>query len=397
MINVDRMIVKLLFLFTIGTLLNDVPIVGEIVNKLLYAALLLFLAISMAYRPILRKDMFALMALAVMFVYDCIITGPVLYNFNELFYLATWVVYLIYARTNFGILKKCLYSEIRYIKKIVVVWELLIVLSLPLPFSWDGNVFYSFTGGQHRMDSASIMIFAAILIIYRLENYRKKVLLLTIIPSIAVILSGARTYLVILGVILAVFYYYSNIKRTYVFYITIIPIAVLAIYLILSTSVIQDRIAEMKDDSAYFTSMGYNALTAITSGRSTFWLIDLEKYWESPILNRILGNGFNFVRYVNETYYTTAIWAHNDFINIICCNGIVGLFLYFYVYFEMVKSAMPSNMERKVVVFMTRAFHVCCLFNAMFNMLYSYFAAALAVPVLLFAMLDDTILLDKMK
>ena len=274
----------------------------------------------------------------------------------------------------------------------VILWEFLIVISFPLSSSWGGSAFYSFSGGQHRMDSATIMIFAAILIIYRLENYRKKILFLTIIPSAAVILSGARTYLIILGVILAVFYYYSNIRHTYRFYFTIVPIAIAAVYFVMSTSVMQDRIATMQNESVYFTSVGYNALTGITSGRSTFWLIDLQKYWESPILNRILGNGFNFVRYVNETYYTTAIWAHNDFINIICCNGIVGLILYFYVYFEMVKSAMPSNMERKVVVFMTVAFHICCLFNAMFNMLYSYFAAALAIPILLFAMLDNTIL-----
>lgn len=395
MINIDRTIVKLLFLFPIGTILSNVPVLGGIVNKILYAVLLLFLFIAIVRRPILKKDILALMALVIMFVYDCMLTGTTMYNSNEIFYLVTWVIYLIYVRTNYDRFKEILCLNMGYIKLMVILWEILIIVSFPLSSSWDGNAFYSFSGGQHRMDSAAIMIFAAILIMFRLENYRKEILFLTIIPSVAVLFSGARTYLVILGVILAVFYYYTNIRHTYRFYFTIIPLAILAVYFVMSTSVMQDRIAEMQNETAYFTSIGYNALTGITSGRSTFWIIDLQKYWESPILNRILGNGFNFVRYVNETYYTTAIWAHNDFINILCCNGIVGLLLYFYAYFKMVKIAMPSTMDRKVVIFMTSAFHICCLFNAMFNMLYSYFAAALAIPILLFAMLDDTILPER--
>lgn len=394
-IKINQTIVRLLFLFPIGTILGAIPTIGNIINKLLYIVLIGLLIHAIIIKPVPRRDAIALIVLAVVFTYDCMLTGMRMYNYNELFYLVTWVVYLIYVRLNYISFKKILCQEVKYIKQVIIIWEIIIVISFLLPFGWRGSAFASFSGGQHRMDSASVMILSGILIICRLENYKKKVLWLMVIPSLAIVLSGARTYLGILGVILAVFYYYLNMEHRYRFYLSIIPISMAAVYLIMSTSVMQARMAEMQAASEYFVSRGYNALTGITSGRSTFWLIDLQKYWESPILNRILGNGFNFVQYVNERYYEKPLWAHNDFINIICCNGIVGLFLYFYVYFEMVKCGKPLNMPRKVVIFMTIAFHICCMGNAMFNMLYSYTAAALAVPILLFAMMDDTILPEK--
>ncbi|MDO4265197.1 MAG: O-antigen ligase family protein [Eubacteriales bacterium] len=395
-VNVDRAIIKFIFLFPIGTILSNIPLLGGIVNKFLYFFLILLLILALIRRPMLKTDVTALALLFVTFIYDCILTGTTIYNSNELFYLVTWVIYLIYVRSNYDLFKFYLCEELDYVKYSIVLWELIVGISFIFPISWsDGGAFYSFSGGQHRMDSATIMIFAAILILYRYHNYRKKVLLFAIIPTIAVALSGARTYLIIVGVILAIIYYYSNIKHVHRFWVTIIPLIVVGVIIIMSTSVMQERMAEMAVERAFFDSQGYNALTGITSGRSTFWIIDLQQYWKSSFINKIFGNGFNFVRYVNETYYTTAIWAHNDFINIICCNGIVGIFLYFYAYLKMVSRVKPYYMDRKVIIFMTIAFHICCMFNAMFNMLYSYFAAAVAVPVLLFAMMDDTILPER--
>lgn len=387
-ISISRSIVLLAFLFPIGTIFSSIPGFGNIVNKLLYSVLILFLVAGIWKSVGIKKNIAIFMMLAIVYVYDCMITTWPLYNANEFYYLGTWVLYLIYASDHIEQLKTAVIEQLNVIRKLIVVWEVIILVSFFLSSSYIDGAFCSFSGSPHRMDSATIIIYAGILILYRWENYRKEDLLLAIIPTIAVALAGARTYLIVVGVVVAVIYYYSNINHTHRFYFTIIPFMVLAISLILSTSVMQERIAIMEKESAYFTSMGYNALTGITSGRSTFWLIDLQKYWESSIVNKILGNGFNFVRYVNSVYYTTAIWAHNDFINIICCNGLMGLILYFNAYFRLLKSIGPREVEKRNRLFLWASFHVICMFNAMFNMLYSYFTAALAVPILAIALFD---------
>lgn len=392
-INVKQIIIKLLFLLPLGTIISNVPFIGNMVNKILYAIFILCLLYELIRSNLKKTDVLAIFLLAVMFIYDLVITGTKMYNSNEIFYLVTWVVYLIYVKANYDSFKLAICCELLYIKRIIILCEFIIMVSLFLSSSWSSTgAFYSFSGGQHRMDSAALMILVGVLFLYRYQNYRKSILFYAIIPSLAIILSGARTYLIVMGFVLAVFYYYTNIEHTYRFWITIIPIVLIGINVIMSTSIMQERMSIIQAESTYFSSRGYNALTAITSGRSIFWSIDLQKYWESPLINKILGNGFNFVRYVNDTYYTDAIWAHNDFINIICCNGIVGLYLYFYAYMQIVKRAVPSNMPKKKRWFMLISFHLICMVNAMFNMLYSYFAAAISVPILLFVMMDDTIL-----
>ena len=397
-VSINQIIIRLLFLFPLGTVISNIPGIGNIVNKILYGFFIVCVLFELVRKKLKKTDAFVLFLLAVMFIYDLMITGTTMYNSNEMYYLVTWVAYLIYVRTNYEEFKREICRALPYIRITIVLWDLLVGISLLLPSCWSrSGAFYSFSGGQHRMDSAAVMVLAGVLILYRYLNYKKSVLIFAIIPCVAVLFSGARTYLIVIGIILAVFYYYTNIEHTYRFWLTIIPIALIGIAVIMSTSVMQERMATMQAESAYFSSKGYNALTGITSGRSTFWLIDLQKYWESPLINKILGNGFNFVRYVNDTYYTTAIWAHNDFINIICCNGMVGLYLYFFAYFKMVQCSTSSRMPKKVRRFMIAAFHICCMGNAMFNMLYSYFAAALAVPVLLFAMMDDDILPERRK
>lgn len=395
-VNINQLFIKLLFLFPLGTIVSNIPIIGNVVNKILYGIFIICVLYELVRNKVKRTDAIALFVLAVIFIYDLIITGTKMYNSNEMYYLVTWVVYLIYVRTNYDGFKQSVCDILPFIKKTIILWDLIVGISLVVPSCWSrSGAFYSFSGGQHRMDSAAVMVLAGILILYRYFNYKKSILLLTIIPCIAVIFSGARTYLIVIGMVLVVFYYYTNIEHPYRFWLTIIPIVIIVISFVMSTSVMQERMSTMQSDSVYFASKGYNALTGITSGRSTFWLIDLQKYSETSLINKILGNGFNFVRYVNATYYTTPIWAHNDFINIICCNGIVGLYLYFYAYIKMVNYTVSDKMPKRIRRFMLTAFHTSCMVNAMFNMLYSYFAAALAVPVLLFAMMDDTILPEK--
>lgn len=346
-LKISRIILYLMFFFPIGTVISSFPILGNVINKITYGILIVVLLYGILKTKVSKKNVWLLLLLVGVYIYDINVTTWPLYNSNEFFYLGTWVVFMIYVSSNYNLFKRELICSVKQMKWMVWIWELIVVISFVIPNCYQEGYFLSFAGSSHRMDSSAMMILAAILILYRYQNFKKRILLYLVIPSIAIALSGARTYIVLLGIILMAFYYYTNIKHTLRFYFTIIPIAIIAIGIVFSMPIMQQRVNVMQEEAEYFDAIGYNALTAVTSGRSTFWIIDLTQYWQSPILNRILGNGFNFVRYVNSVYYTAEIWAHNDFINIICCNGVLGLYLYFKTYLDLTKKEKKKSAKNK--------------------------------------------------
>ncbi len=395
-LKISKLILYLMFLFPISTVISDIPIIGSIVNKMIFGFIVISLAYGIFKTKLSKKSVLILVLLVGIYIYDSIVTVWPLYNLNEFFYIGTWVLFMTYITSNYELFKKELINSVQPMRWMIIVWEFIVSISLVFPSCYPEGYFLSLAGSTHRMDSSAMMILATILIMYRYTKYSKRVLLLLVVPSVAIVLSGARTYIVLLCLVLTVFYYYANIKHTWRFYFTIIPITILVIAVIFSTSAMQQRIDIMQEQTEYFDSLGYNKLTSVTSGRSEFWVIDLMQYWKSPVMNRIFGNGFNFVRHVNLVYYMAEIWAHNDFINILCCNGIVGLYLYFKVYFDLAKKEKKKLREdNKKTILLLLIFHLTSMFNAMFNMLYTYFAATLAVPVFLVAIMDKEILPDR--
>ena len=329
--------------------------------------------------------------LIIVYFYDIVVTDWPLINSNEFFYLGTWVLYLIYVTSDYENFFKLVCSYTNMIQRWVIIWEIIVGCSFFFPTSYVNGGFGAFTGSPHRMDSAALLILAYIFVLFRMRNYKKTYLLLTILPVIAVIFSGARTYLLAIGVLLMMMYY-ANMERKRNFYFTIIPLLIIGVLFILSTSVIQERMENIAKLSKYFDTQGYNKLAAVTSGRSVFWIIDLQQYWKSSFLNKILGNGWNFVRKVNGIFYTKSIWAHNDYINLLCCNGVLGLALYFVAYIRFYKRVKSVSFCKKDTFILGFGFHFICIFIASFNMLYTYFAAALAVPIIAFAIFDNNLL-----
>ena len=381
----------ILLLFPIGTILSSVP-GGLVFNKVLYAFLILVLFIKYMHIKFTNRNTIIFALLIIVYFYGIVITDWPLINSNEIFYLGTWVLYLIYVTNDYEKIFKMICSYTNMIQRWVIIWEIIVGASLFFPTSYENGGFGAFTGSPHRMDSAALLILAYIFVLYRIKNYKKTYLFLIILPVVAVILSGARTYLLATGALLLIIYYYAIGKRKKIFYFTVIPLVIAGVLFILNTSIMQERMEKIAKISNYFDSQGYNKLAAVTSGRSVFWIIDLQQYWESSFLNKILGNGWNFVRKVNGSFYTTSICAHNDFINLLCCNGVLGLALYFVTYISFYKKAKKASFDRKSSFILGCGFHFTCMFIAIFNMLYTYFAAVLAVPILAFAIFDNSLL-----
>ena len=95
-------------------------------------------------------------------------------------------------------------------------------------------------------------------------------------------------------------------------------------------------------------------------------------------LDKILfGNGINYLFYLNKPVFKVALWAHNDYIQILSDYGLLGLFIYVYMIYYVVRNIFEGIKPSRILM--------CCLvmlwaFNAFFNMFYTYFCATLSFP-----------------
>ena len=87
-----------------------------------------------------------------------------------------------------------------------------------------------------------------------------------------------------------------------------------------------------------------------------------------------MGNGFDYVYYINKTRYGLQIWAHNDFVNVLLCNGIIGIWVYFYSYFCVFRESW-RNMKKLDAILLSLFLLIIALINGLFvyqHYLYSF-------------------------
>lgn len=81
-----------------------------------------------------------------------------------------------------------------------------------------------------------------------------------------------------------------------------------------------------------------------------------------------------------------SIWAHNDFINLLMNFGYIGLILYLYVFLDF---SLKILKEKEIRGIRKYSYFFIWLFNAMFNMVYTYIIATIAIPFILEIMSDN--------
>lgn len=373
-----EMLAVSLIIIPIGTLINSIPFIGEYINKFL-----IFFVLSGLFLILFDKASVTTYLLTVgvimLTIIDIILTKLPFVHVNEVFYLSIWVIYLnvFYDRGNeiFNVFEK-------YKKPIIytiILWNFIVLISLFDVNGYHNGFFVSYTGGQHRLCSSALQIIAYVLFLHaRLKDNRLYIFL--IVPYITIIISGARTYLG-LSLVLFLFIIYKFFKNKILFFTSIIPLSVFLFIIVINTSIFQQRL-----ELDGYMVQEYGELAAFTSGRNVFWTIDMQHIMLSNNINKIFGNGFNFIQDVNRIYYGAQIWAHNDYINILGCNGYIGLFLYFVSYFRIFK--YRKKLSKRNSFFALIILHFILIFNAFFNMLYTYLSAMLATPFLVYVFFE---------
>ncbi len=369
----NELFLKLILLFPMCTLLQHH--IG-VLNKLLFAAVLVALFFVSAVQ---KKGLAYLAPVSVLWLVSMAVTplAALKCNVNMAFYYIFLVFYLVYILTNQQTFWKLLLKNRRYIFYTALIYTAVVAISIFLPSSYgqsavggwgDAEYFSSIAGSPNRVGPASA--FVMVLLIFLVVTGSHKAVALLALPNLYVFLmGGSRTYFIV-GMCTAVVLCYVLFPRKKWFFLSLIPLVLLAFPVVLRSSMMDKFLATFTTA----TTDTREFWRKLTNTRSIFWVEQLKLFFNTPLLNQFFGNGINF------TTYQYGLWAHSDFIEILCSYGYIGLANYVVLMVITIKTFFKTK---------KRHFFIKCIvvfiwfFNAFFNFFYCYFCAMLSYPILL--------------
>lgn len=357
--------------YPITTLLFE----GTIINKCLFICLIASYLLIILKKGVTKITLVYLIVLIGNYAFVLLITSwSLTSNINMLFYYPFMICYSRLFIDNQNDILKVLLRNKRFILAIIRCWTILVGVSIFIPSCYyvrEGGAYYfgSFAGGIFRLAPSALFVMSLTLLSMALFH-RKKDIFYMIVPLYCFFMGSSRTYLVVgICVFIVAWYWYIGSARN--FYKTVLPLAIIGIIIIINSS-LGDKIRYTFDDNQYG-----DFWFRITSSRSVLWAEDLNGWYSSSFLNRLFGCGLFY------TEQLTGLWAHNDFIEILCGFGLVGLIEYCMVQAALIRKFIGKSYN--VPPILTFFVIMCWFFNAFFNMYYTYFCSLLSYPFILIA------------
>ncbi len=366
------LLIKLILLFPLSTLFQHH--IG-VLNKLLFFVVLL---VMFSVNAVRHRPLIYLGAVGVLWLFSMAVTPleALKLNLNMAFYYIFLVFYLVFVLTDREKIWQLLLKNRRYVFYTVLVYTAVVTVSVFLPSSysqvdaggWGDNAYFmSISGSPNRVGPASL--FVVVLIAFLIQTGTHRAVAFLAIPQVYVFLmGGSRTYFV-LGMCAIVVLYYVMIPQKKWFFLSLVPLGLVGAVVVLNSSMMDKFAATFQHGLSE-----HEFLRRLTNSRSVFWVDQLEAFKQTPVLNQLFGNGINF------TTNQVGIWAHSDFIEILCSYGYVGLLNYLglmiYSMYTLMKTRKRHFFIKCVCVFIW-------FFNAFFNFFYCYFCAMLCYPILL--------------
>ncbi len=357
--------------FPIATMLVDTGFI----NKMLFALLVVASVLAIITSEIKANTFIKLFVFLISFIYVLGVTKYPIANTNLFFYFPFFIFYTYILSDRWEKVISWLSNNRGTINFVVICWSVLVGISIFLPTSYhekEGGALYfgSFVGSIFRLGPTAVFIqvFAIVLQVFFKQ---RKAILYMILPLFCCFMGSSRSYLVV-GLLLFLISWYLFCANKKTFNISLIPLGALVLFFVAETS-IGAKIAYTLDDSNYG-----DFWFRVSSSRSELWTTCMTEWTKTDALNKLFGNGLGF------TYELTGLWAHNDYIEILCSFGLFGLFQYFMAMYALYKAGPRKRVKMpfviKASVFMVWAF------NAFFNMHYTYFCAMLCYPFLVFTL-----------
>lgn len=351
----------------------------KIINQLTFAILaILCLVYICSNGKVKKRNFIFLLLIFLLVILGLYNTDGKMDNPNVPMYFAFWFIYSITILNDVDGWKDTILQNKRYVLIFTKLWCLLIGICMFLPMCYthkDGTTgFIAFTGvevasGGNRLCPIALLMLTMVYLCINIYEERK--MIWGAIPCVYIFfMGGSRTYFAV-GCALTVLVLYDFFPKKRYFYMTIIPIIMIGLVLV-NMSAMGSRIAGNTWTEDKYGDYWY----VLTSGRSVFWVKMLKAFSNQNLFHKLLGNGHNF------TILTGGHWAHNDYIEILCTYGIVGLICYLKSMCNIFKKILH---KANVTIIVWGISIFIWAFNAFFNMFYTYLCAELALPFMLLA------------
>lgn len=352
------------------------------INRFIFV-LLFFAQIVLFPKRIRKKSLYVIAAMIINYLYSVFLTLEKPDNLNDFFYYPFAIIFLLYMGDNIEIIGVLLKRNRRMVHFILNTWSFLMLISLFLPSSytieWGGaRYFGSYCKTVFRFAPTCIFIMSLSLCAMVCYN-KRKYFFYALLPLVTIYMGGSRTYLLV-GIALFMMLWYYYLLSPKAFFLSVLPIFAILFILIFLSPMANKILATKYNSTSHFDFWG-----TISNGRTVFWLAEIKAFIDCGFFEKLFGNGFNYIYDVNQRAIGSRIWAHDDFLNLLLSNGLVGLSLYLFSIKELLKNRRIKK-EGTVGSFVPAigCFMVWFL-NAMLNMFYTYFCSLLAFPFLVFA------------
>ncbi len=365
----------LLCILSITTLLQPYPLFSNI-NKAFVFLVFACLALSFFRMRFHQAYWIALIALGGLVCFDIYISTWQYTTPNDPIYLPFWFLLMMVFSEGSEQVKEFVSSHEIFLKWVVGIWTLIVGVSIFLPSSYgggwgDGTYFGSITHSVFRLAPCACLIQVLTLALLAMDRKNKNYFLLCqLVPLYCGFMGGSRTYFAVIALYFVVFLrYYADTKHQFYSYLLW---AVLLGSIAFGFSGIGSKVAATKYTStSYFDFWG-----TLTNGRSAIWETDFEYYFNADPISVLFGSGYDMVyRLSLKSKLGAAVYAHNDFINLLIINGLVGLLLYIIPVVVLLKRFRTQGNAPVTAVAIVTAIWIV---NAMFNMNYTYTCAAIA-------------------
>ena len=356
----------LLSLIPLSTLFQN--LVGSI-NKIIVVLIFVFDFFIFWNNQIPKKQFYLLFISLIGFLISIINGGTLSFiNSNLPIYFIMWIINVVIFSSFHNYILGCFSKRKAPFILVSLLWNAVVFISFFLPTSYSSRTgveaFCSIAGDTFRLSTS---IFGIVGLNYLISClFGKKYILLNVIPAFSLFMVGSRTYFFI-GMILILLNLRLLFNDRKFFILFLIPFAVF-FSLFLVNSTIFER---------FTNSLGNGFLGfwgTFTSGRSDFWIIDLQYFFNSNLYYQMFGLGFNASNMINANLINLQIWSHNDFIECLLCGGYLQFFIYVYSLYLIFNTFISRNNRFLLIILFS-----LLVFDSFFNMFYTYLSTTIGI------------------
>lgn len=224
------------------------------------------------------------------------------------------------------------YEDIDFLIKVLILSGAVLALYLYFFYGWDYLI-----SAEERLDhtfgnqnsTAVRCAFSTIFAVYKIATQKNRMRFLWLIPGIvcvpAVMFLASRKAILMIGVgLFTLFFVYSK-NRNLVKKIVLIALVLVLLWYVIqfvpAFSIIKDRFDEM---FALFEG-NRSDINEGDVNRMRYIEMSLAAFLESPLF----GKGFYYSQYLFGTY------SHNNFLELLMNNGIIGFAAYYFTYVKL--------------------------------------------------------------